>query len=661
MKKINEKNLEKDIDIKKNRDATENDTDIYEISEEEDSNNITKITTKDDIDNISEILEEEKNNNLVKTFQDLEVSANEHIDNTLKNEIDNIIHDVPETSKKKINSILSETDKEELTNNTIISNDETSQKKDTENIYHTETDKKNIVNNKKCIKILIPVIGIILIFIAFLFCTIFALVNVNKTTIISGISIKGIDISGLTKEDAYNKVENIINEKLSKTFNLVYDNTSTSVSGEQFEFNFDINTSINKAYNIGRTGNIFENNFTILSCLINKNNIIPTFSYNEDAINSLALEIGANIPNKLIEPSYYIENGNLVISNGVNGVTIDTELLKLNIITYINDFNVNYENVNIPVVNCTAKNINIDTIYSEIYKEAKDAYYTKNPFTIYPHADGLDFAISLDEAKQLLKEQKESYVIPLKIIKPNITTNQIGTDAFPDLLATFSTSYSTRNVNRTTNIKLASSKIDGIVIMPGETFSYNTTVGKRTAEAGFKSAAVYAGGEVTTGIGGGICQVSSTLYNSVLLSNLEIVERHNHGFNPGYVKAGTDATVSWGGPDFKFKNNRSYPIKVLCTNSNGTITTTIFGLKEENDYQVEIEAYVTSYIPYKTITKPTSSLKVGQTKVIESGSNGCNTVSYKILKQNGKVVSKTLLSQDTYNPHNRIVQVGTRK
>ena len=82
----------------------------------------------------------------------------------------------------------------------------------------------------------------------------------------------------------------------------------------------------------------------------------------------------------------------------------------------------------------------------------------------------------------------------------------------------------------------------------------------------------------------------------------------------------------------KFKNNRSYPIKVLCTNSNGTITTTIFGLKEENDYQVEIEAYVTSYIPYKTITKPTSSLKVGQTKVIESGSNGCNTVSYKNIK-----------------------------
>ena len=106
-------------------------------------------------------------------------------------------------------------------------------------------------------------------------------------------------------------------------------------------------------------------------------------------------------------------------------------------------------------------------------------------FSVYPHIDGIDFGITIDEAKLLLKEDKESYTIPLKITKPNITTNQIGTEAFPDLLATFSTSYSTKNINRTTNIKLASSKIDGIVILPGEIFSYNITVGKRTAEAGF--------------------------------------------------------------------------------------------------------------------------------------------------------------------------------
>lgn len=523
-----------------------------------------------------------------------------------------------------------------------------------------ENDKEEIIKNNKPNRVLIIIISILLFFVLLLFSTIFALLNINKTTIISGISIKGIDVSGLTKEDAYNKVETAMNEKLSKPFNLVYNDTSISVSAEQFGFNFDIKSSVDTAYSIGKENNIFKNNFKILSSLIFKTDILPSFSYNESSVDSLALEIQSNIPNKLIEPTYYIENDNLIISKGSNGVAIDIDILKLKIITYVNDFKNINENIDIPVLNRIAKDIDIETIYSEICKEAQDAYYTKDPFTVHAHIDGIDFAISIDEAKQILNEDKESYIIPLKITKPNITTNQIGADAFPNLLATFSTSFSTKNVNRSTNIKLASSKINGIVLMPGEIFSYNTTVGKRTASAGFKSAAVYAGGKVTTGIGGGICQVSSTLYNSVLLSNLEIVERYNHGFNPGYVPAGRDATVSWGGPDFKFKNTRKYPIKIVSTVSGGTITTKILGVKEENEYDVEIESYITSYIQYKTINQKDESLNIGQTKVIESGSNGCNSVCYRILKQNGQVISKKLLSSDTYNPHNRIVAVGTK-
>ena len=195
--------------------------------------------------------------------------------------------------------------------------------------------------------------------------------------------------------------------------------------------------------------------------------------------------------------------------------------------------------------------------------------------------------------------------------------------------------------------------------MPGEVFSYNTTVGQRTAAAGFKTAAVYSGGEVTTGIGGGICQVSSTLYNAVLLSNLEIVERYNHGFNPGYVAVSRDATVSWGGPDFKFKNTRDYPIKIVCSGTGGTITVQIFGLRGEDEYTVEIESYVTKWISYSTSTKEDPTLPTGQTKIIQNGSNGCRSVAYRILKKDGEEVSRELLSQDTYSPHNKIVAVGT--
>jgi len=523
----------------------------------------------------------------------------------------------------------------------------------------------HIINNdntKKHTKTKLIIISIIIfVLVLLLLSTVFALFNINKNTIISGVSIKGIDISGLTKEQAYDKVLSVINNKLSEPFDLTHNDYKTSVVPEQFGATFDIESSINTAYELGRNDNIFKNNFEIVTSFLFKLDIIPSFSYNEDSVNSLISEMETNFPDRLIETSYYIDGSNLIITKGIDGIKIEPDVLKLKIISNISNFYKKSENIDIPVNFCVAKNIDIDTIYSEIYKEPKDAYYTKEPFTVYPHVDGIDFGITLEEAKQMIQEEKESYSIPLKITSPSVTTSQIGTEAFPDLLATYSTTYNAGNYNRTTNIKLASAKIDGIVIMPGETFSYNSTVGQRTAAAGYKSAAVYLGGEVTTGIGGGICQVSSTLYNSVLLSNLEILERYNHGFNTGYVPAGRDATVSWGGPDFKFKNSRNYPIRIYCTNYGGRITVTIYGLKEENEYEVEIESYITSYIPYKTVAKDDPSLAKGETKVIENGSNGCRSVAYRILKQNGEVISKTLLSKDTYNPHNRIVAVGTKE
>lgn len=172
---------------------------------------------------------------------------------------------------------------------------------------------------------------------------------------------------------------------------------------------------------------------------------------------------------------------------------------------------------------------------------------------MYPSSNGVDFKISLDEAKEMLKTEQDEYSIPLKTLYPNVTTNQIGNEAFPDMLSSFSTSYTSSGYNRSTNIELAAKKLDGYVLMPGETASYNQIVGQRTKTAGFKEGAAYSNGKVVQEVGGGICQVSSTLYNAVLYANLEIVERYNHGFAPSYVKPGLDATVSWGGPDFKFK------------------------------------------------------------------------------------------------------------
>ena len=272
--------------------------------------------------------------------------------------------------------------------------------------------------------------------------------------------------------------------------------------------------------------------------------------------------------------------------------------------------------------------INIEQIYNEIYKEPVDAYYTQDPYAVYPSENGLDFAISLDEAKEMLEEDQSEYVIPLNILYPEVTTNMIGTEAFPDLLSTYSTRYSTRDADRTTNLQLAASKINGTVLMPGETFSYNQVVGARTIAAGYKEASIYVEGEVVDGLGGGICQITSTLYNAVLYANLEIVERSNHQFVPSYVTASRDATVVYGSIDFKFKNSRDYPIKLVCSVSNGVATFEIYGLRSDNEYEVEISSYIT-------------------------GSTADSTYSeaYRILKQNGQVVSTELLSKDTYKRH----------
>ena len=164
--------------------------------------------------------------------------------------------------------------------------------------------------------------------------------------------------------------------------------------------------------------------------------------------------------------------------------------------------------------------------------------------------------------------------------------------------------------------------------MPGEIFSYNKVVGARTIAAGYKEAPIYLSGQVVDGLGGGICQITSTLYNAVIYANLEIVERSNHQFVPSYVTASRDATVVYGALDFKFKNNRDYPIKLVCSVSGGVASFQIFGMKTENDYEVSISSYET-----------------GRT------STAIYSEAYKILKKNGQIVSKELLSKDTYKRH----------
>ncbi len=486
---------------------------------------------------------------------------------------------------------------------------------------------------------------------------IFGFITSKSNKIISGVSVNGVNISNLTKEEALQKLNLQLSPNLEKELTLTHNDYSTTLNLADIQSSFNFETAINNAYNIGRSeSNIFANNKKIINTFFTKNNIIPTISYNEEALSSKIDKINNELPDKVVNSSYKIENNNLIVSNSSNGNRISNNAF-LNSITncIINNSN----SIEIPVEQFEADTVDIEAIYNEIHKDAIDAYYSTNPYEIHKEENGLDFAISLDDAKKLVSQNQESYTIPLKVLKPKVTVKSLGQEAFPDLLATYSTTYSTGNANRATNIALAVKSVNGYVLMPGETFSYNSTVGERTASRGYKEAGVYLNGEVTTGLGGGICQVSSTLYNAILLANLEIVERSNHTFKPTYVPAGQDATVSWGAPDFKFKNNRNYPIRISASTSNGTILFNVYGLKSDDDYQVKILSYEVGSIPFSTQYQETSSLPSGTQKVSQAGSNGCKTQTYKVLYKNGAEVSKTLLNSDTYKPHNQVVLVGT--
>lgn len=511
-------------------------------------------------------------------------------------------------------------------------------------------------NTKTGIVLLIIAIIVILLAIS---STIFAAINIGNTKIVKGVTIGTIDVSKLTKEEATEKLENVYGTKAEKQIYLTHGEFETTITYEALEVKYQIENAVKQAYDVGRAGNIFQDNIEILKTWCTGNNIKIEATIDNDMIEQIAQNINNNIDGAVVQSSYYVEkdNAKLIITSGKEGIKVDEKQLLEEIYKVLDENTDDEQKIEIPVVQATPEKIDIEKIHEEIYKEVKDAYYTKDPFTIYPEEEGIDF--DLEEAKAILTEEKEEYEIPLKITKPGKTVKEIGTEAFPDLLATFSTNYQASNVNRTTNLRLAANKINGTVLLPNEEFSYNQVVGERTEKAGYKMAATYSNGQVVDGLGGGICQISSTLYDAVVMANLNVTTRRNHQFVTSYLPAGKDATVVWGSQDFKFVNTRKYPVRIVATVEGGVATVQIWGVKEEVEYDISIETKKVATIAYTTQYVQDASLPAGQQKVVQAGSNGRKVEAYKVTKLNGQVVSTTLLSRDTYNAMKRIVHVGT--
>ncbi len=493
------------------------------------------------------------------------------------------------------------------------------------------------------------VIIIILIVVLVFLSIIFSLLNMGNNKIHKNISIQGINVSNKEKLEAEEIIKKAIEEKQSKGITLKHNDFELNVSYEQLGFLPNIDDAMQKAYSIGRSGNIITNNYAILFTNFIKRNIKIDYNFNDEKINECINDVESKLPDLKMDTSYWIEGDELIIAKGKSGVVVDKDKLNKAIKENIENLSSKENVIDIPVINENPEEIDIEKIAKEIEKEPQDAYLSKEPLEVHADEEGIALGISIEEAKEILAEEKDEYILPLNIIEASTKVTDLGENAFPNLLATYTTNYDASNINRDNNIVLAASKLNGTIVNPNEEFSYNKTIGKRTIETGYKEAKAYAGGKVVLDVGGGICQLSSTLYNTVLLANLDVTDRHNHYFKTSYVPEGRDATVSWGSVDFKFKNNRKYPIKIEAKVGEGVATVNIYGITQEDDYTVIIESKVTNIIESKTEYQTDYTLQKGTEKVIQKGANGCVSETYKSLLKNGIVVSKTLISTDSYN------------
>lgn len=428
------------------------------------------------------------------------------------------------------------------------------------------------------------------------------------------------------------------------------------------ELNTDITEKIYEACTIGRKENIIKNNYKILEVLVKGENLQLNLNFNEEIMKSIFSTLDEEWGEKFVDNSYYIEGEKLVIVRGKQGKVIDEEALKEEIIKIVYDKieGKKLKQIEIPVIIKEPSEIDLEKIQKEIYKEAKDASYNKSTEKLIIHSNGIDFGISMEEAKQIILEAKEEYIIPLKIIEPAITTSMLGEEAFPDKLATFSTRYDASNQNRQINIDLAAKAIDGKILMPGEKFSFNNIVGPTTASKGYKLAGAYSAGELVESYGGGICQVSSTIYNAALYANLKIDERYNHSMIVSYLDPSLDATISYGSRDLKFSNPRKYAVRIGAKANNGILEIEIKGIYEENEVEIELVSETTDITPPSTKYVYDSSLEEGQEVVQTNGANGVKSKAYRIVKKNGRVISKDILSEDSYNPMAKVIKTGSK-
>ncbi|WP_238528295.1 VanW family protein [Acetonema longum] len=311
----------------------------------------------------------------------------------------------------------------------------------------------------------------------------------------------------------------------------------------------------------------------------------------------------------------------------------------------------------------------IDQWKKTLEREPKDAVLSLKTGGVIPEQQGRKLHTE-ELAEQILQAfyhpDIHTLEIPLTVTEPAVTKESLTKTGIVTLQSAFSTKFDSNDVNRSTNIALAAAKINGLILKPGQIFSFNDAVGPRDTASGFKEAMEIFDSEMVPGIGGGICQVSSTLYNAVLLANLPVKERWNHGRPLSYVGMGRDATVVYGSVDFKFVNNTSSSLMILTETKNNKLTVAIFGRENQENLKQTVHIEVTDLkeLPFKTVEIVDPLLPAGQVVLdpekAKKGAPGYEMNVFRVIKADGKVIKREFLGKDRYVPENAVVRVGPK-
>ena len=432
--------------------------------------------------------------------------------------------------------------------------------------------------------------------------------------IVSDVSVGGVEIGGLTKGEAKKALQAAFGEQFSQKtmeirfseagtvlekLNIRYPANSLLISPEESHAKLDAAAAVKAAYALGRTD--LDGSRTM--------SMLPYLGLDESAIRAVVDSYAQQL-SQLYQDSSYTVTGDapdvihfdesipcqtVTLSRGYPGIEIDADALYDQILAGYNtgSFSLNYQG---SVSALTPVSVDLDGLWKQTRLAPENPSIDLETYKVIPGIHGYEF--DLQEAKQQFQNLAygEDTLVPLHYTDPEIADEDAY---FQDVLGHCETPHGD-NENRNANLRKACGMLDGLVLKPGEELSYNQVLGERTKELGWLPAPAYSGTKLVDSPGGGICQVSSTLYLASVYSELTIVERRNHGYPVSYIPLGMDATVSWGFTDLKIRNDSPMPVKIQAEESDGYVRISILGT-ETRDYDVEMSytvggRYVRTYM-----------------------------------------------------------------